>query len=178
MEIQLKELKEGKTEFDFGTQNGKVLEIDDRMGIKVKNFRIWGTITKSRLEYFLILNIKAKVLLQCARCLKKFEKNIEEKGEYHVKMGKDKLLTKKEVEIQEDDINTIYIEETILNLIPLSRELILLAIPMKPLCKDDCLGLCPVCGKNRNFENCKCQIQSQTPFSVLKDIFKKGDEKL
>lgn len=175
MEIQLKELKEGKTNFDFGVQKGKILEIGENTGVKVKNFKVWGIISKSRLEYFLVLHIKAKVVLQCARCLKKFEKNFEEKGEYYIKIGKDKLLRKKEVEIQEEDINTIYLEETILNLIPLSRELILLAIPMKPLCKEDCLGLCPVCGKDRNVEKCDCEIEVQTPLSVLKDIFKKEE---
>jgi uncharacterized protein len=37
------------------------------------------------------------------------------------------------------------------------REQLYLALPMKPLCREDCKGLCPVCGVNRNRETCTCQ---------------------
>jgi uncharacterized protein len=37
------------------------------------------------------------------------------------------------------------------------REQFYLALPMKPLCRDECRGLCPVCGINRNRETCDCQ---------------------
>jgi len=173
MEIQLKELKEGKTSFEFKNQKGEILEIEEKRGVKVKNFKVSGEIRKSRLEYFLILNVISKILLECARCLEKFEKDFEEKGEYHIKIGKDKLADKKEVEIQEENINTIYLDEPVLNLIPLIREIILLSLPMKPLCKEDCKGLCPLCGKNKNKEECNCKVEISTPLSKIKDVFKK-----
>ena len=173
MEIQLKELKEGKTEFKFTNQKGETLEIEEKTFFKVKNFKVLGEITKTRLEYFLKIKVISKILLECARCLEKFEKDFEENGEYHIKIGKDRLGDKKEAEIQEDDINTIYLDEPVLNLIPLIKEIILLSIPMKPLCKEDCKGLCPICGKNKNKENCECKLESITPLSKLKDVFKK-----
>lgn len=173
MEIQLKELKEGKTQFKFKKQKGEVLEIEKKERFEIINFEVSGEITKSRLEYFLTLNVISKILFECARCLEKFEKNFEEKGEYHIKIGRDKSLDKREMEIQEDDINTIYLEEPILNLVPLVREIILLSIPMKPLCEEDCKGLCPICGKNKNKEDCKCKVELSTPLSKLKDVFKK-----
>lgn len=175
MEIQLRDLKEGKTGFDFGKQRGEILEIRKKSGIVVKGFEVKGFITKSRLEYFLKLNLKTEVNLECARCLEKFNKSFEERGEYHIKIGRDRLLRKRDVEIQEDDINTIYLDEPVLNLIPLVRELILLALPMKPLCKEDCRGLCPVCGKNRNTEKCDCEVEIKTSLSALKDMLKKEE---
>ncbi len=173
MEIQLKELKEGKTQFEFKKEEGEVLQFEEKNVFKVKNFKVFGEITKSRLEYFLKIKVISKILLECARCLDKFEKDFEENGEYHIKIGKDRLGDKREVEIQEDDINTIYLDEPVLNLIPLIREIILLSIPMKPLCKEDCKGLCPVCGKNKNKEKCSCKLESDTPLSKIKDVFKK-----
>ncbi len=172
MEINLKDLKEGKNSFDFGREKGNILELENEK-FKVKYFNVYGEITKSRLEYFLNLNVKSKIILECARCLENFEKDFEERGFYHVKLGKDRLLNKKEIEISEDDINTIYLEETVLNLIGIVRELILLSIPMKPLCKEDCKGLCPICGKNKNKEECTCETQEKSPLSKIKEIFNK-----
>lgn len=172
MEIQLKELKEGKTEFDFGNQKGEILEIEKKLNFEIECFRVWGEIIKSRLEYFLNLNVDVKIILECARCLEKFEKNFEEKGNYHIRLGKDRLLNKRETEILEEDINTIYLDEPILNLISLVREMILLSIPMKPLCKEDCKGLCSICGKNKNKEECICEVKEQSPLSKIKDLLK------
>jgi uncharacterized protein len=39
---------------------------------------------------------------------------------------------------------------------PLVRDAIVLELPMAPLCRDDCAGLCPVCGANRNEGDCGC----------------------
>jgi len=47
----------------------------------------------------------------------------------------------------------------------------LLAVPLKLVCKSDCKGLCPVCGKNRNVEPCSCVEKSDDPrWSGLKEI--------
>jgi uncharacterized protein len=50
------------------------------------------------------------------------------------------------------------------------RDEILLAMPLKPLCKDDCQGLCPVCGGNRNTVPCTCEAdrrQAASQFAAL-----------
>lgn len=46
--------------------------------------------------------------------------------------------------------------------------------PLKPLCKDDCLGLCPQCGKNLNEGSCMCEEEVSSPFSALKDFKVEG----
>ena len=48
------------------------------------------------------------------------------------------------------------------------REEILLDWPMKPLCKDDCKGLCPNCGKDLNSDPCSCQVNKPNVFHKLK----------
>ena len=46
-----------------------------------------------------------------------------------------------------------------------------LALPMKPLCREGCLGLCPVCGGNRNLVQCDCQQRAPDPrLAALKDL--------
>jgi uncharacterized protein len=58
-----------------------------------------------------------------------------------------------------------------IDLAPLAREYMLLDMPITPLCRPDCQGLCPVCGANRNRENCGHQPDPIDPrFSALKDL--------
>jgi uncharacterized protein len=55
-----------------------------------------------------------------------------------------------------------------IDLYPYLRETMILEFPVKPLCRDDCRGLCPVCGKNLNNETCGHEIKETfNPFSGL-----------
>ena len=62
-----------------------------------------------------------------------------------------------------EDEDLIVAPEERLDLDGLLTEDILLDMPSKFLCKPDCKGLCPVCGKNRNREECSCQRQEGDP---------------
>jgi uncharacterized protein len=58
-----------------------------------------------------------------------------------------------------------------LDLRPLVREQVVLSFPVQPLCRDDCAGLCQVCGTNRNAEGCTCQASGDdSRFAVLKQL--------
>jgi uncharacterized protein len=62
-----------------------------------------------------------------------------------------------EREVADDDLGVAYYREDAIDLAEVMREQFYLALPMKPLCRDDCRGLCPVCGLNRNRETCSCE---------------------
>jgi uncharacterized protein len=58
-----------------------------------------------------------------------------------------------------------------LDLAPLLREQAWVAIPMKPLCRADCKGLCPQCGATLNLESCTCEAEKVDPrLAFLKDL--------
>lgn len=58
-----------------------------------------------------------------------------------------------------------------IDLAPIGREYLLLDMPITPLCRADCRGLCPECGTNRNRERCEHEQSSLNPqFSILKDL--------
>ena len=62
-----------------------------------------------------------------------------------------------------------------IDLAPMLREHIILSTPMQPLCRDDCRGLCPVCGQNKNEQTCSCREgQPNNPFAVLQERLKKS----
>ena len=68
-----------------------------------------------------------------------------------------------EQEVADEDLGVSFYKDETLDLSELMREQFYLALPMKPLCRPDCKGLCPVCGINRNRETCTCQTEWTDP---------------
>ena len=76
-----------------------------------------------------------------------------------------------EVRIEESDLHTAYYRDDQIDLGQLMEEQFQLALPMKPLCRTDCRGLCAVCGGNRNTTACQCVARWDDPrLAVLKDL--------
>ena len=72
----------------------------------------------------------------------------------------------------EDNDDFILVEDMHFDLDELLREDILLHIPTKELCKPDCKGLCPTCGRDLNDGPCGCKPANLSPFAALKGKFK------
>lgn len=72
-------------------------------------------------------------------------------------------------ELQDRDLVVTFYKGDILDLASVVREHVLLAQPMKRLCREDCKGVCPTCGADRNLTVCPCpkETASKTPFSTL-----------
>lgn len=75
-------------------------------------------------------------------------------------------LTAKVREVYEpvsDGEETYALDGSRLDLAPLVRDAVLLGLPPAPLCMEGCLGLCPVCGANRNEARCSCDVSPPDP---------------
>ena len=66
-----------------------------------------------------------------------------------------------------DETEIGYYEESGLSLEDVVREQVLLSLPSRTLCKEDCKGLCPRCGHNLNLETCKCDTVSDPRWNAL-----------
>ncbi|MFL6246053.1 MAG: YceD family protein [Thermoanaerobaculia bacterium] len=65
-----------------------------------------------------------------------------------------------EVEItEEEELDVEFYSEPVIPLRELALEQVQLSLPMKPLCDENCLGLCPTCGVNRTREKCSCDVK-------------------
>ena len=65
-----------------------------------------------------------------------------------------------------------------LDLLLLLQQAFFLELPLKPLCREDCAGLCPICGINRNDHQCSCETESIDPrWQKLKDFLVEAKEK-
>jgi uncharacterized protein len=108
--------------------------------------------------------------LQCARCLEPVPQEIEREFELLYRplgadAGRDELsVTDAEAEIGYYQGDGILLEDVL-------REQVLLALPLKVTCREDCRGLCLHCGKNLNLEQCSCKIPMEDPrWAALRDI--------
>jgi uncharacterized protein len=68
-----------------------------------------------------------------------------------------------EVELGRDDLEVDFYQGDVLDVGGVLRSETDLALPMKPLCRPDCRGLCPVCGGNRNVTECRCETRGPDP---------------
>lgn len=113
--------------------------------------------------------------LPCARCLDPVEQKVARSFDLLYRpLGTDAGNEELSVTAVEAEIG--YYQGKGLLLEDVLREQVLLAIPFKVTCREDCKGLCPTCGKNRNLEPCSCAPLLGDPrWSALKDIREKLD---
>jgi uncharacterized protein len=97
--------------------------------------------------------LKALVDGCCGRCLKRYALPVEKK--FDLILTPEPLPTKGK-ELSSDELGLSYYASKEIDLSPLIREQVLLALPMRPLCSEDCRGLCAGCGVNLNDESCIC----------------------
>jgi len=102
-----------------------------------------------RTEYEIIIRgfLDAEFTVPCARCLAPVVFSVTEEIKRMYSWNPD-MLSDTEVEPVSHNDGTVCILDPV-------REAIIFSLPAMPLCTQDCRGLCPVCGVNRNFEECK-----------------------
>jgi len=74
------------------------------------------------------------------------------------------------VEVGAEDLDVFPYDGEIIDLEPLFREQFVLAVPYAPLCREDCKGLCPQCGINRNTGTCSCEAPIDPRLAALKGL--------
>jgi uncharacterized protein len=125
-------------------------------------------------EYIVDGSSKFSADLACSRCVEpypfasssRFNLRFEPRPE--VPRSEDE-----EVEIPPDELDVEFYLDRAIPLRDLALEQIQLSIPMKPLCNDSCLGLCPTCGANRNRETCSCEESIDERWGALREIQQK-----
>ncbi|PYR95439.1 MAG: hypothetical protein DMF84_01055 [Acidobacteria bacterium] len=120
--------------------------------------------------------VETRLGLECGRCLEPFEIPIGSAFELHYVPQTDNS-GEGERQIDEDDLTTAFYRDNTLDLGELMREQFQLALPMKPLCADDCKGLCADCGANLNTTTCGCTPKWEDPRLVaLKTLLNRDKE--
>jgi uncharacterized protein len=115
-------------------------------------------------------SVQTTLRLQCVRCLKDFSHPLSSDFDLTLHPLK-KAAFQEEMELKADDMEATFFEGEKIHLSEIACEQIFLEIPYTPLCREECQGLCPVCGKDRNVSACHCvQEDLESDFSALKKL--------
>jgi uncharacterized protein len=167
--LKIKDLPEGVSRQEFITEAGDFSL--DYMGLEPSGTLIADSeITKSNDQIIFRGNISAPVKLICSRCAEEFEKLIKSELVFVLAF----VSSQQEEELEDEDSEDFYFipEGTVdYDFSRQIRDLLILAVEIKPLCSDNCRGICPKCGKNLNFEECDCNKEEiDERWLPLKDL--------
>ena len=119
-------------------------------------------IHKDKDRFRLVGTVRTELELPCSRCLEPFRLEIDAAFDLRF-LPASEMATQDEREVQEDDFGISYYRDDQIDLNELLREQFYLALPMKPLCGEECRGLCPQCGINLNTGACDCATRWEDP---------------
>jgi len=126
-------------------------------------------IQKAADEYYCQGQVAARVVVECARCLGKFETELA--GEVDFVVCSQQEATRHR-EVDEEDYVCFEGNDLRVDIVVPVRQALVLSMPMKPLCSEDCRGLCPKCGANLNERTCDCKNETPDPrWDGLKNLF-------
>jgi uncharacterized protein len=109
--------------------------------------------------------------VRCARCLERAEWQTEEDFAVDLVERRLELAPAEGEEDRDDTLDVVYVDDDLLDLPELAAQQVLLALPMRVLCRDDCAGLCPRCGGNRNRPgDCRCLPEIDPRWHALRDV--------
>ena len=135
----------------------------------IQDIQVSCTLRRLKENVFLEGSIGTVLELSCCRCLEAAMLPVDTAFRYTLVPLPDRQDS--EIELDSEDLEYSYYHDDAIDLEPLIFEQIILQIPIKALCRDDCRGLCPHCGANLNTATCHCgDAVVDDRFAVLKTM--------
>lgn len=119
--------------------------------------------------FLLTMTLKSELSLRCDRCLDEFPNPFESRVEL-LAVVEPEEVSAEEVELEDRDLSLLHLDVPELDTEPLIYDQLQLAVPMSPKCSEECAGLCPQCGANRNREECDCGPPVDPRWRILADL--------
>jgi uncharacterized protein len=170
MRIEVASLAESGKDFDHQYQPGELSLEDDRIHLLDPPPRVQGRIWRDGRRVNVAGKISGNLQLECDRCLKpidaagdaKFSREYVTTADYEAQHA---------IELSEDDLNLSVFDGAVIDVDSLVREELLLAAPDHLLCKQNCHGICPICGVDLNVTACDCETTEVDPrWAGLKEL--------
>ncbi len=141
------------------SSTGRATLIEERHGNKgvIQDIRVQGELTTA-------------VEIDCARCLEPVTRGVRRSFELLYRpQGSD--AGREEISVTDAEAEIGYYRGEGIELKDILREQILLDVPMRVICREECKGLCPHCGQNLNNGSCQCPEPAGDPrWDALKDL--------
>ena len=159
--IRISQLSSGVHEYHFASAPSDLgLE-----GNFKRTVTIDATLEKENRQILLTAKISASGTFRCDRCTEEFEQPLE--SEYTV------VYLFAAPEADDGDVRVIAPETPSIDLTGDIRDTVMLSVPLKLLCREDCRGLCPICGADWNHQTCSCvRVEADSRWDSLRKLLK------
>ena len=165
MVIPLNKLKEGVYEFRAAS-SAAGLGIDE--DVFTADISTVITVDKRGLNYYIIIRSETAATFCCDRCLEKFDMEIKNKS--RILYTKDESLVDS-ISKEKEDVRFIKPADIEIDFSNDIKQFLMLEVPYKKLCDEECRGLCTKCGQNLNLGKCDCGDDYIDPrWEKLKDL--------
>lgn len=170
MIVDLREFERFPVTTILEAQPGEIEPFSDVVS-KVDWVQVRLQIQKTTEEYFCHGEVRAGVHLDCARCARVFATEIGGETDFIIRSSSLSLPTEDRGVPDDEDYVLYRGNDLRADVTDQVRQTLVLAVEMKPLCQEECRGLCPTCGTNLNEAACDCHRSEPDPrWDGLKDL--------
>ncbi len=161
MKLRIDEVNSEVKHVAFGLAEGAVNDLLARG--PVQEYKLEGPVAvtvsyyRSGADLIFEGTLKVSAVGVCGRCAEPFHGGYERNFRFVVAPASSSVGT--DSELRTEDLEFSYYSGEHIDLSPLLREQAILSLPIRPLCKESCRGLCATCGANLNLDSCRCQPQ-------------------
>jgi uncharacterized protein len=139
-----------------------VAALDREPLVAISPLEMSGEVMRIEGGYALTARLVYDGQLECSRCLEAYPFH-EEDAFSLVLYPRKPEARGEEVELAREDLDALFFDDPVVPLAPIAEERVQMALPMKPLCRPDCKGLCVGCGKDLNQGPCGCSHEAADP---------------
>ena len=170
MRIEVEKLDERGRDIEHVYPSSE-FSLEDEDAQLASDVRVSAHANRRRGEVTLSGSIDTSVQLRCDRCLAPVAQAVKIDFKADLATRDAPPESHEATGLQDVDMDFSLYEGEAINLDEIVREQILLALPARHLCSDDCKGLCPTCGANRNEQACDCTTEEIDPrWSALAEL--------
>ena len=169
MRIELENLEGGKSDFAHVYQPQELNPVDERVRL-TGPADVKGRVRLSGNEVFVNGHVNARAEVDCDRCLQPVEAPVSADFALEYMTGSE-YESSGAAELTEEQMSVSVFDGEAIDVDEIVKEQILLAVPTRMLCRDDCKGICPECGIDKNTGECQCVTDDIDPrWAALKNL--------
>lgn len=169
MRIELENLEGGKSDFAHVYEPDDLNPVDERVKLSGPA-TVKGKVRLSGNEVFVDGHVDTRAQVECDRCLKPVEVPVNADFELEYITGSE-YESSAAAELTEAEMSVSVFDGDAIDVDQIVKEQILLSVPTRMLCREDCKGICPQCGTDRNAGECACVTNEIDPrWAALKNL--------
>jgi uncharacterized protein len=169
MRIELEKLGGGRGDFAHVYQPDELNPVDERVSLAAPA-EVRGRVRRTGVGVAVDGHIDTQVKVECDRCLKPVELPVSADFALEYITGAD-YESSLAVALNEEEMSVSVFDGESIDVDEIVKEQVLLAVPARTLCREDCKGICPECGIDLNTGRCNCAAEEVDPrWAALKDL--------